>query len=346
MNEIKVMIIDDETFFLQLLRNAVNTIEGFTVCSTAHDARTAAAGIPGSKPDIIILGGSFHGSEGVHFLKRIIPQYAVPMIVCVNDGQSVKSLLEAGAADIVTIHRQSDMPEIRQTLCHAMKNALNLREVVCMGKTYRLRRTGSSAKSADDRLIVIGGSAGSTEVLPHILRGLPQQCPPIAVTLHMPEGYTELYVKRLNDDPGIKIKIIEAVGETDIKPGNCVIARGAQHLRVIRTASGYIAESKPGERISGHCPSVDALFESAARIAESSGGGRIIGVILTGMGSDGAQGLLKLKKAGGYTIGQDEKTSMVYGMPRAAYECGAVERQRGQMLIAAEIMDKLKEWKR
>ncbi len=344
MSEVKVMIVDDAQFFVQLLANTVNAMKGFTVCCTAEDARSAAANITKYKPDLIILDGHMPGIEGPHFLRRIIPQYPVPIIACTADKRTARDMLAAGAADFVPKPEQGGLEVFRSALGHSMQNALNLREVNCMGTTYKLRRVNLT-RSWDDRLILIGGSAGSTDVLPHILRGLPADCPPVAVTLHMPEGYTELFVKRLNDDPGCKLRVIGAEEGTKILPGTAVIAKGAKHLRVSKNPDGFVASSKSGERISGHCPSVDALFNSAAEIAEKNKNIRMIAVILTGMGYDGADGLLRLKRAGAYTIGQDEKTSMVYGMPKVAYELGAVNRQRGQMLIAPEIVRKLEEWK-
>lgn len=347
MADVKVMIVDDAQFFVQLLSNTINGMKGFTVCCTAEDARSAAANITKYKPDLIILDGHMPGIEGPHFLRRIIPQYPVPIIACTADKRTARDMLAAGAADFVPKPDQGGLEVFRSALAHAMQNSLNLREVVCMGVPYKLRRVDQGRSRTDNKLIVIGGSAGSTEVLPHILRGLPADCPPVAVTLHMPEGYTELFVKRLNDDPGCKLEVAGAEDGLKLSQGMAVIARGAKHLRVAyNVADGFTVSSRGGERISGHCPSVDALFNSAAEIAENHKTFRMIGVILTGMGYDGADGLLRLKRAGAYTIGQDERTSMVYGMPKAAYELGAVNKQRGQMLIAPEIIKKLEEWKR
>lgn len=344
MADVRVMIVDDARFFVQLLSNTINGMSGFTVCCTAEDARSAAANITKFDPDLIILDGHMPGIEGPHFLRRIIPQYPVPIIACTSDKRAAKDMLAAGAADFVPKPENGELDVFRAALEDSMRNAMNLREVVCMGTRYRLRRM-SPVKVADDKLILIGGSAGSTDVLPHILRGLPADCPPVAVTLHMPEGYTELFVKRLNDDPGCRLRMIPAEEGTRIEAGTAVIAKGAKHLRVVRKPDGFAVSSMTGERISGHCPSVDALFNSAAEIAEQDPNIRMIGVILTGMGYDGADGLLRLKRAGAYTIGQDEKTSMVYGMPKVANELGAVTKQRGMMLIAPEIVKKLEEWK-
>ncbi|MBR1723558.1 MAG: response regulator, partial [Ruminococcus sp.] len=203
MADIKVMIVDDAQFFLQLLSNTVNSMKGFTVCCTAEEARSAAANIMKYKPDLIILDGHMPGIEGPHFLRRIIPQYPVPIIACTSDKRTARDMLAAGAADFVPKPEQGDLESFRSNLSHSMQNAMNLREINCMGTVYKLRRSDAS-KPRDNRLILIGGSAGSTEVLPHILRGLTADCPPVAVTLHLPEGYTELYVMRLNDDNGCK----------------------------------------------------------------------------------------------------------------------------------------------
>lgn len=346
MSDVNVMIVDCGELSAQLLKKAVGSVGGFKVCFFADGARGAAAAIPKFKPSLLLVSIGDAGCDAkdmLRFIRRMIPQYPVPVIICADDRSHAGEFLEAGAADVILKPKQGNFDGFRVSLGAAMKNAMNLRRIVSMGTEYTLRKSNTKMQR-DDRLVLIGGSAGSTEVLPHILRGLPADCPPLAVTLHMPEGYTELYAKRLSDE-GCALKVICAEEGARLRSGTAVLARGAQHMRVKLSENGYMVSSMAGERISGHCPSVDALFESAAQIAEHQRTVKMIAVILTGMGHDGAAGLLRLRKSGAYTIGQDEKTCMVYGMPKAAYELGAVDRQCGSHLIAAEIIKKMKEWK-
>ena len=172
-----------------------------------------------------------------------------------------------------------------------------------------------------------------------VLKGFDSSMPPTAVTLHLPPGYTSLFAERLNKE--LKLNVREARDGMTLETGMIVIAEGAKHMRITQTLTGYTVSSREGEKISGHCPSVDALFSSAAELKAD----RMIAVLLTGMGYDGADGMLKLRNAGAYTIGQDEKSSMVYGMPRAAFEAGAVAKQSSLGSISLNVRKKLMEWK-
>lgn len=337
----KVLIVDDSALFAHTLETIASAAPGFEVCAQANDVYRAVECIQKQKPDLIILDVEMPGMDGVHFLRTMIPQYPVPVIVCTSHRGYAKSALSAGAADFIP--KPSDysreFPKFRETLTNAMMNAVNLRSISCEGKIYDLKKPESTAKKCGKELILIGGSAGSTEALPKLLDGLDSgDIPPIAAALHMPQGYTELYAKRLNDSLGINVA--EAKNGMRLRNGMAAIAQGANHMRVFEDANGYFLSVMPGEKISGHCPSVDALFESAAALNAE----RMIAVILTGMGSDGAKGLLSLKKAGAFTIGQDEKSSLVYGMPKAAYDMGAVNVQCALDEMAQTIKSKLKEW--
>jgi two-component system chemotaxis response regulator CheB len=258
--------------------------------------------------------------------------------MCTSHRALAQRAMAAGAADFVPkpADCSTDFESFRKTLTAAAQSALNLPWIVCDGKVLRLKKEPMKKKSSD-KLIVIGGSAGSTEALPKLLKSFTPDMPPVAATLHMPKGYTDIYAKRLDSELEIDVK--EAQNGMRLKCGTAVIAQGALHMRIREDSDGFYISEAEGEKISGHCPSVDALFSSAAKVRAKN----IIAVILTGMGSDGAKGLLRLKKAGAYTIGQDEKTSLVYGMPKAAYEIGAVDRQCALGDIADEIRRRLKE---
>lgn len=335
-NNKRILIADESALFTELVKNVVSGCDGFEVCAAAEDPFAAASAIQKLKPDLIIIDAELPVLGGARFLRQVLPQYPVPVIVCSAKKDMTAQMLSAGAADVVDKPDNGDLDSFRHALHAAMVNAMNLREVTCEGTVYRLRRSGD-AKRPDDRVILIGGSAGSTEALPVVLRSFGKSIPPIAVSLHIPAGYTSLYAERLSKELDIEVK--EARDGMALTSGCAVIAEGSKHLRLEHGASGYIVRSAAGEKISGHCPSVDALFSSGAKL----GADKMIAVLLTGMGYDGAEGMLELRKAGAYTIGQDEKTSVVYGMPRAAYELGAVMKQCALENIAAQVMLRLKE---
>lgn len=334
----KVLVVDDSVLFSKLLTKTVNGFDGFEVCADARDPYEATDKIEKLRPDLILLDVEMPGMDGIHFLKKLMPQYPVPVVICTSKKASVKKALEAGAADFVCKPDEhgTHYEKFAQTLFYAMRNAINLREITCMGVRIKLRK--ATVHHADEGLILIGGSAGSTEALPKLLKDFTPDMPPVAATLHMPKGYTEIFAKRLDSDLGIRV--VEAEHGMKLKRGTVVIAQGSKHLRVYSSENGFYASVMAGERISGHCPSVDALFTSAAELDVT----KTIAVLLTGMGNDGANGLLKLRKAGAYTIGQDEESSLVYGMPKAAYEMGAVCVQSPLMEMSTKIKLKLKEW--
>jgi two-component system chemotaxis response regulator CheB len=337
----KVLIVDDSAVFAQMLKQIAGSVEGFEVCGEARDVFKATECIGRLKPDLLILDVEMPGMDGVHFLRSLLPQYAVPVIMCSSRRSYAVKALHAGAADflIKPADYAKDFESFKSTLMQAMKNAMNLRSVCCCGKLYTLKRHSEAACANQNsrRVILIGGSAGSTEALPKILEHFGKNMPPVAAALHMPHGYTEMYAKRLNET--MPIEVTEAKDGMRLKNGMAAIAQGSKHLRIYEDCEGFFLKVEAGERVSGHCPSVDVLFKSAAALDAK----KIIAAILTGMGSDGAKGLLALRKAGAYTIGQDEKTSLVYGMPKAAHDIGAVCRQCGIDEIAQVIKSRLGE---
>ena len=337
-----VLIIDSQGTVSKLMMKLIGPIEGFEVCGVAADAYEAAAAVGNLQPDLIMICSELSGGGRAKFLRRLLPQYPVPVIGVTDDPSLSAKLLSVGAADVIAKPSGSDLAAYRVMFTASMKNALNLRSVVCEGVEYALRREKPVA-GTDRRLILIGGSTGSTEALPVILAGLGygsgRELPPVAAVLHMPGGYSAMYADRLSKE--LNISAYEAYDGEELVKESVTIAQGARHLRISGSVTGFVARVSDGGRISGHCPSVDALFMSAAELDAE----HIIAVLLTGMGSDGARGLLKLREAGAYTIGQDEKSSVVYGMPKAAYDIGAVEKQCSLEGISREIRKKLKEWK-
>ena len=188
---------------------------------------------------------------------------------------------------------------------------------------------------SSEAIIALGASTGGTEALEQVIRLFPADTPPVIIVQHMPAGFTKLYSERLNRS--CKMEVKEAVDGERLHRGLIVVGAGEHHLRLCKDRQGWYISSKPGEKVSGHCPSVDVMFNSVAEVA----GSLAIGAILTGMGRDGAEGLLKMRQAGAFTIGQDKETCVVYGMPMEAYNCGAVEVQAPLYKIADIILNNL-----
>lgn len=186
-----------------------------------------------------------------------------------------------------------------------------------------------------DAIIALGASTGGTEALEQVIRTFPEDTPPVIIVQHMPAGFTKLYSERLNRS--CKMEVKEAVDGERLRRGLIVVGAGEHHLRLCKDKSGWFISSRPGEKVSGHCPSVDVMFNSVAEVA----GPLAIGAILTGMGRDGADGLLRMRQAGAFTVGQDKETSVVYGMPMEAFNCGAVEVQAPLYKIADIILNML-----
>lgn len=193
------------------------------------------------------------------------------------------------------------------------------------------KNTRNNARNITDIVIAIGASTGGTEAIYSIITALPREMPGILIVQHMPPVFTELYAQRLNNSCELEVK--EAKTGDEVKPGRVLIAAGDYHMKLVKSDMGYFVKCFKGEKVNGHCPSVDVLFNSVAEIARDNA----VGVILTGMGSDGAKGILNMRKKGAFTIGQDEKSSVVYGMPMAAYKMGGVIKQLPLDKIAQEL---------
>ena len=341
MADIRVLIADDSILFSRFLKSVVDAAEGFTVCACSANAYEARDEIEKLKPDMLILDIEMPKLNGIAFLRQLIPQYTVPVIICSSRKDLVMQALQAGAADFLPKPEEGGYEEFRTKLVKALRAASNVKRIKSGCRFYNVRpmssdTAGAAAAHERRRIIAIGGSAGSTEALPEVLKFFGRKTPPVGVVLHMPEGYTSLYAKRMNAKFP-ELEIVEATQGLYLKNGMVVIAQGDKHMRLFKDSKGYFVTCETGPNVSGHCPSVDVFFESTAFCAEKDA----IGVILTGMGRDGARGLSQMHHAGAYTIGQSEKSSAVYGMPKAAFELGAVDKQCDLDRIGAVITDYL-----
>lgn len=305
------------------------------VVGTANDAYMARDKIISLRPDVMTLDVEMPRLNGIEFLKMLMPQYPMPVIVVSSVSGIVFDAMNAGAIDFVEKKGRPDEEWMKELIFKV--------KIASVSKIrQRLKRPpinhvpaneGSKGLINGNRLIAIGASTGGTEALHEVLRVLPANVPPIVIVQHMPPVFTRLYAERINQTCQMEVR--EAQKGDLLKPGLALIAPGDAHIRVVKNGSNYFLDVASGEKVSGHCPSVDVLFHSVADNYK----GHPLGIILTGMGSDGAKGLLQMRQNGAQTLGQDEETSVVYGMPKVAYEIGAVQYQLGIRDIPYKLLE-------
>jgi two-component system chemotaxis response regulator CheB len=336
--KIKVLIVDDSLLFREVLAAEMSKDPGIEVVGTAENPFIARDKILELKPDVVTLDVEMPKMDGIEFLRKLMPQYPLPVIVVSSIGKNVLEALDVGAVDFVTkpdLQRQGGMGLFTNELITKIKIA-STAKVGNFKKDYLPAKIISdSGIDITNTVIAIGASTGGTEAIYSLITTLPRDMPGILIVQHMPPVFTKLYAERLNNS--CKLEVKEAENGDTLKPGRVLVAAGDFHMRLARNSSGFYVKCEKTERVNGHCPSVDVLFDSVAETAKA----KAIGVILTGMGSDGAKGLLNMKKQGAYTIGQDEHTSIVYGMPMVAYNIGGVCKQLPLEKISQEICNHL-----
>jgi len=336
--KIKVLIVDDSLLFRETLAKEIAKDFGIEVIGTAEDPYAARDKILELKPDVVTLDVEMPKMDGIAFLKKLMPQYPLPVIVVSSVGQNVFEALDAGAVDFVT-KPDTNKPGGMNSFINELIVKIKIASTAKVGSHKKncgpVKAISNHGEDISDMVIAIGASTGGTEAIYSVITALPRNMPGILIVQHMPPVFTKLYADRLNNSCALEVK--EAEDKDVVRPGRVLIAPGDFHMRLAKNASGYYVKCARGERVNGHCPSVDVLFDSVAEVAKD----RAIGVILTGMGSDGAKGLLNMRKQGAYTIGQDEKTSTVYGMPMVAYNIGGVVKQLPLDKIAEEIRNHL-----
>lgn len=279
--------------------------------------------------------------NGVEFIKRLLPQYKIPIIVVSSISDVVFDAMDAGAVDFLSkpdARTPNGFEIFINELIIKIRGAVN---VNLSANLWQVPKSGSNRgmeKSVNvrNKVIAIGASTGGTEAIYNLLKNLPKDIPGIIIVQHIPPVFSKMFADRLNLQTHFTVK--EAQTGDTIEPGKVLIAPGDKHMKLKKAADKYIVETIQGNKVNGHCPSVDVLFESVAKVASKNA----IGVILTGMGHDGAVGLMSMRRAGARTIGQDQKSSVVYGMPKVAFEIGAVEKQVAISNIPSVICDMLK----
>ncbi len=347
-NTIKVLVVDDSSLFRQMIIQHLSSQPGIEVIGYAVNAYDAGQKIPRLKPDVVTLDVEMPGLNGIEFLKKLLPQNPVPVILVSSLNLSVFDALSAGAVDFV---RKPDMSANNSK--NTFYSGLTLKVRAASKAKVRISRQNNAAPAAnvaarplpfpalprnvlDTTIIGLGASTGGTEATLAVLQKLPASMPGIVITQHMPEGFTKMYAQRLNRICSLEVR--EAKNGDVIRPGLALIAPGAKQMEVVRSGGNYIVQCHSGAKVSGHCPSVDVLFNSIAKNVAI----KKVGIIMTGMGSDGAKGLLEMRNKGAFTIGQDKDSCVVYGMPMVAFNMGAVCTQASCDNISSVLLNYLK----
>lgn len=334
MEKLKVLLVVGNLEMRKHLWGILGTDPDLCVVAEANNAYTARDKIIECNPDVMLLCQDLPRMSGITFLGKLMPQRSTAALV-IAQAQYEEEAYRAGAKDFVACGDHYELLE-QENICQRLKKAAggewfaSMKRVPVPAVPHLFRNAGNGS-DVTTSIIAIGASTGGTEAIAAVVRGLRKDIPGIVMVQHMPEGYTQMYAHRLDNEGEVSVK--EAVSGDVVKPGQILLAPGDKQMRIVKVNGRYQVECKYGPRVTGHCPSVDALFESVARVA----GKEAIGVLMTGMGSDGAKGLLAMKNAGARTIGQDEKTCIVYGMPKVAYEIGAVQWQVPLEQIAQKI---------
>lgn len=348
--KIKVMVVDDSILFRNWLIQNLEQNPLFQIVGFAVNAMDAQKKIPIYKPDVLTLDIEMPGMSGLDFLKEMLPKHPIPVILVSSLNLRVFDALAAGAVDFV---RKPDQESSAGK--SAFLNMLQAKLVVASkakvripGQTAAPRVAPAATNNntvyrpplklsmpASNTLIAIGASTGGTEAILAVLSQFPANMPGIVITQHMPAGFTSMYAERLNRL--CKMEVREARHGDKIRAGLALLAPGGLQMRVVRMGTGYSVTCSPGEKVSGHCPSVDVLFDSVSLTARN----QAIGILLTGMGADGAAGLLRMRRNGAYTIGQDRESCVVYGMPMEAKKIGAVCLESSLNSIPNVVMDHL-----
>ncbi len=335
--KIKVLIVDDSILFREVIKRGISNDQYITVVGSAADPYEARDMILEFEPDVVTLDVQMPKMSGIEFLKRLLPQYPIPVIVVSSVSDHVFDALNAGAVDFVT---KPDATK-QENLTKFMNELIMKIKIASVSKIKLIKEETVKHKfekiTSNNKFIAVGASTGGTEAFYNILKTLCADTPGIVVVQHMPPVFTRMYAERL--DRTCEMSVKEAQDGDRIIKGQVLIAPGGYHMTVHKDKDGgYYVKCSQGDNVNGHCPSVDVMFESIAKYCAKDA----IGVILTGMGSDGAKGLLNMKKGGSYTIGQDEKSSVVYGMPMVAYNIGAVIKQVPLDKVPEEIYAVLK----
>ena len=346
---IKVLVVDDSALMRALLTEIINGAPDLEVVGAAPDPIVAREMIKALNPDVLTLDVEMPRMDGLDFLDRLMRLRPMPVIMISSftaaGSEVTLKALELGAVDYLAKPRaesisilQGYAEDIREKIRAAsgarVKSAV--RAALPPAPTLAQPKGTFSSRLLGERVIAIGASTGGTEAIKDVLCSLPGEMPPIVMVQHMPETFTPSFARRL--DSLSKLTVVEAQGGERLQPGMAYLAPGHSHMRVRKSGAGFVLELSQEEPVNRHRPAVDVLFRSMAEQVGQNG----LGVILTGMGKDGAQGLLAMRQTGAWNIGQDQASCVVYGMPREAAEIGALDQVASLGDIAAGIVAKLR----
>jgi len=319
--KIRVLVIDDSMMFREVLARGLSSDNKIEVVARATDPFEARDMILKYKPDVVTCDVEMPKMNGIEFVKRLMPQYPIPVIVVSSVTNAVFDAMNAGAVDFVSKPDFKSPDAVKNFILNLIKKIKEVHGAKIDKSVEQIEKVDYNMKVDEARIVAIGASTGGTQALSKVILSLPYNMPGMVIVQHIPPRFSQMFADRLNNQS--HFKIAEAKHGDYIKPNHIFIAPGDKHMQIRKIGSKYKIELFMAAKVSGHCPSIDVLFESVAKHY----GSNAVGIILTGMGHDGAKGLLKMKRSGAKTLGQDESTSVVYGMPKIAYEVGAVDRQ-------------------
>ena len=344
--KIRVMVVDDSMVARSLIMNGLSAHPRIEIAGYAINALDAKVKIPQYKPDVITMDVEMPGQSGLEFLKTYLPTNPIPVVVVSSLNLKVFDALAVGAIDFVR------KPDDQQS-ADAFVAALTTKVIIAASARVRPPATAAAATAGrpaapgaipklgggpglNNVIIGLGASTGGTEATLEVMKRLPADIPPMVIVQHMPPGFTKMYAERLNRLCAMEVQ--EAQSGMELRRGLALVAPADLQCRVVRIGTRYTVNCTHGEKISGHRPSVDAMFQSMSEVVTC----KMVGIIMTGMGQDGAHGLLEMRKKGAYTIGQDKESSVVYGMPGVAMNIGAVMTQASCENIATVLLRHLK----
>ena len=355
-HKLKLMVVDDSPLFRTWLIRSLSEDDRFQVVGYAINAFDAQKKIPQLQPDMLTLDIEMPGMSGIDFLKQLLPVHPIPVILVSSLNLRVFDALEAGAVDFVRkpdeangLSKEIFLSTLRSKLMVAAASHVHLPSAPADPQAGGIRKVSSLPPARNtflqkpkiplgaspETVIAIGASTGGTEAILEVVKNFPADTPGVVITQHMPAGFTAMYADRLNKI--CKMEVREAKNGDRIRKGLMLLAPGGLQMRVVPLGNSYAVSVQEGEKVNGHRPSVDVLFDSVAlHVREHA-----IGVLLTGMGADGAAGLLRMRKNGAYTIGQDKNSCVVYGMPMEAHKIGAVCQQCPLNTIGQTVLARL-----
>lgn len=332
--KIRVLVVDDSKFARTFIASELAKDAAIEVVGTAGDPYEAQEKLRELNPDVMTLDVEMPRMSGIDFLKKLMPRQPLPVLIVSSVSGIVFDALQAGAVDFVS--KPAEGGDItRGTFISELIVKIKIASIARVGQhknpLLRQESVTAPAPNAGTHIIALGASTGGTEATAQILAALRDDLPGMLIVQHMPPVFTRLYAERLNNSCRMAVK--EAEDGDILRPGCALVAPGEFQMTVEKYAGGYRVRCKKGEKVSGHCPSVDVMFESVAQAA----GSKALGILLTGMGADGANGLLSMRKGGANTIGQNKDTCVVYGMPMVAMGLGAVEKELPLSSIAQAV---------